>query len=176
LSIVTEWGSTQAERLRRYPCDSLVAADQELFRAVSVNASTRVVYRWLCQLRAAPYSYDWIDNFGRRSPRQLIHGLDDLAEGQRVMTIFELACFERDRHFTIRLKDRTSLRLFGQVAVTYWLDGNAAGNTRLIAKLAIRNPVGRPAALNWMLALGDFIMMRKQLLTLRLLCESANQK
>lgn len=57
------WGSTEAERARQYPCDRwLVDPDDVCFRAIDVAAQPAVVFRWLCQLRAAPYSYDWIDN------------------------------------------------------------------------------------------------------------------
>ena len=70
-----------------YPCDGLVdCPDGVLFRGVDVEAPAGVVFRWLCQLRVAPYSYDWIDNLGRRSPRELIDGLDDLEVGDRVAT------------------------------------------------------------------------------------------
>src|SRR5262249_6937940 len=66
------WGSTPAERRMQFPCDRhLPACDDALFRAVSVAAPAPLLFRWLCQLRVAPYSYDWLDNFGRRSPRQL---------------------------------------------------------------------------------------------------------
>jgi hypothetical protein len=99
---VNKWGSSAAERAATYPCDGLIERpDGVLFRAVDVEAPTAVVFRWLCQLRVAPYSYDWIDNLGRQSPRELIDGLDDLEVGDRVATVFELVAFEPDRSFTI---------------------------------------------------------------------------
>jgi hypothetical protein len=121
MSVAYTWGTTGAERALAYPCDRYVEAPRdELFRGVSVNARAAVVFRWLCQLRAAPYSYDWIDNFGRRSPPQLLSGLDALAPGQRVMTIFELVEFEQDRSITVRIIERgRARRLFDSAAVTY---------------------------------------------------------
>jgi hypothetical protein len=59
LSAAIEWGSTAAERSASYPCEDFVpGADLELFRAIDISAPVAVVFRWLCQLRAAPYSYD----------------------------------------------------------------------------------------------------------------------
>ena len=64
------WGATDAEVATAQPCDVLAGPDARAAdRAISIDAPVDVVFRWCCQLRAAPYSYDWIDNLGRRSPR-----------------------------------------------------------------------------------------------------------
>src|SRR5512143_2611706 len=77
VSIAHAWGSTPADRAIDFPCDRYLAnADEALHRAVAVAAPPAVVFRWLCQLRVAPYSYDWIDNGGRESPRELTPGLE----------------------------------------------------------------------------------------------------
>jgi hypothetical protein len=173
LSVAATWGTTPSERALAYPCDAFVARlDGELWRGVTVRAGARIVFRWLCQLRAAPYSYDWIDNLGRTSPRTLTPGLEQLAVGQRAMSIFELVAFEPDRHVTFRTR-RFATSLFPAVAVTYLLVPAAPDETRLLAKLALEvrpGPLGR-AALT-LLAWGDLVMMRKQLLTLRDLAET----
>ena len=99
------WGTTPDERARPFPCDALLPGfDVALYRGVTVRAPAPVVFRWLCQLRVAPYSYDWLDNLGRRSPRTLTPGAERLELGQRVMGIFELVGFEPDRHLTLRLR------------------------------------------------------------------------
>jgi hypothetical protein len=136
-----------------------------------VRASAPAVFRWLCQLRAAPYSYDWIDNLGRKSPRTLTPGLDQLAVGQRAMSIFELVAFEAGRHVTFRTR-RFAARLFPAVAITYLLVPVTPTETRLLAKLALEVRPGRVGRIAlFLIGWGDLVMMRKQLLTLRDLAE-----
>ena len=55
-------GHTAAERRLAFPCDSLLThADAAYYRSVTMHAAPpQVTFRWLCQLRVAPYSYDWI--------------------------------------------------------------------------------------------------------------------
>ena len=112
---------------------------------MDVDASPATTFRWLCQLRAAPYSYDWIDNWGRRSPRRLIPGLEDLAAGQRFMTIFRLVSFEPGGHVTMCSR---------HVAVTYRV---TPGRLHMRARWRRYGPLLAPL---------DLVMARKQLLTL----------
>jgi hypothetical protein len=168
------WGTTADERARSYPCDGHIADPADVyFRAVDVAAPPAAVFRWLCQLRAAPYSYDWLDNFGRRSPRRLIPGLEHLTLGDRFMTIFDLVAFEQDRQITLAV--RRWQRVFGEAAVTYMVQPERAGS-RLIVKLLLggtSNPgLLRRLRLQVMPGL-ELFMMRKQLLTLRDLAEAA---
>jgi hypothetical protein len=117
----------------------------------------------------APYSYDWIDNLGRRSPRRLTPGLDDLAVGQRFM-IFTLMSFEPDHHITL-LTDHS---IFGEVALTYRVEPDPRG-TRLAVKLRVRYP---SPPLGWLmrrvLPAGDLVMMHKQLHTFAALATGAS--
>lgn len=159
------WNATAAEVAAGYPCDDFLAEPREaMWRAVDIGAPVPVIFRWLCQLRVAPYSYDLLDNLGRTSPRSLTPGLEQLAPGQTVMTIFELVAFETDSHLTLRLRDRLARALFGQLACTYQVTPG-----RLTVKLLVCYPRWSP--MRWILPLGDLIMMRKQLLTLKRLAE-----
>lgn len=174
MSIAHTWGTTEAERVLAYPCDRYIAApSDELYRGVTVDAPVAIVFRWLCQLRAAPYSYDWIDNFGRRSPQQLTPGLEALAPSQRMMTIFELVEFEPDRSITIRIAQHGRPRkLFGALAATYMVLERPEGGTRLLAKLSTHRSGGLVSrAMRLILPWGDLVMMRRQLLNLKRLAE-----
>jgi hypothetical protein len=63
------WGVRDDEVARHYPCDELAPeAAVQLWRGITVDAPAAQVWPWVRQLRLAPYSYDWIDNLGRRSP------------------------------------------------------------------------------------------------------------
>ncbi len=166
---IDTWGSTAVERALAFPCDRyLPDAHDNYFRAVTVEAPAQIVFRWLCQLKVAPYSYDWIDNRGRRSPSSLVSGAEDLAIGQRVMRIFRLAEFEQGRHLTLFLDARHAEQLFGRIAVSYVVLSIDAGCSRLNAKLCVCYPQHRLGGLTrWLLPWGDWFMMRKQLLTLK---------
>jgi hypothetical protein len=168
-SVACGWGSTAAERAAPFPCDRHVRGGQALFRAVDVGAAPGILFRWLCQLRAAPYSYDWIDNLGRPSPQALTPGLERLAIGQRVMTLFELADFEPDRHLTLV---PLVPGMCGRLAVSYVVRPREGAASRVVVKLVVRWPGG---AVAWpahvLFACGDLVMMRRQLLNLKRLAE-----
>ena len=168
--VVRNWGSTPAERAESFPCDELLdGAPMRLYRAVDVAAPAETVFRWLCQLRAAPYSYDLIDNGGRRSPQALTPGLEQLEPGQRFMRIFRLVEFEPGRSLTVRSRGT----VFGDVVVSYRVTESGGGASRLVAKLLVApgaGPLGSAPA-RALLAAGDLVMMRRQLLNLGRLAE-----
>jgi hypothetical protein len=174
LSTATTWGSTRDERAQSFSCDEVLPhAPFDLYRAVTVHAPPALVFRWLCQLRIAPYSYDLLDNRGRRSPRVLTAGLDELAVGQRFMTIFTLAAFEPGKHVTVRIRPGSARTLFGDLAISYTVTADGKAGSRLVVKLRVdMSGEGLLARLRrTLLAWGDLFMMRKQLLTLKALAE-----
>jgi hypothetical protein len=170
-SIAMTWGSTPAERALPLACDvQLQDAKKSWHRAVDVDAPAAVVFRWLCQLRKAPYSYDLLDNFGRRSPRKLTPGLEQLEVGQTFMMLYDLVAFEPDEHVTIVFRSFNAL--FGRRVVTYAVQPVDAERSRLVVRVRMRPPRGPlglvvPHTLPWI----DLIMMRKQLRTLTRLAE-----
>ena len=153
--VFEHWGTTPAERAAHYPCQDELPGEVLLTRGVDLAAPPEVGYRWLCQLRVAPYSYDWIDNFGRRSPQQLIPGLEHLEVGQRICRVFTLRSFEPGRSITF-----TGLG----VAISYVVTPG-----RLVGALSLR----KRTLLTTPLALGDLVMMRRQLLNLARLAEGS---
>ena len=162
------WGATAEEVGAWYPCDDLGFTHDAVFhRAVDVDAPERLVFRWLCQLRAAPYSYDLVDNFARRSPPELTPGLERLHVGQRAMVIFKIAGFSANE-LTLRLGSRFAAPVMGDFAGTYRVCAGTRSQARIVVRIAVRYPRGPYGALlrrimPWL----DLIMFRKQLLTLK---------
>ncbi|WP_208012472.1 SRPBCC family protein [Cellulomonas shaoxiangyii] len=175
MAAATEWNVTPDERSATYRADELMAhAPGRWLRAVDVRAPAPAVFRRLCHLRAAPYSYDWVDNLGRRSPRGLLPWCEELEVGQRVMTIFTLESFVPDVEMTLVMRQGRPRTVFGDLAVTYRVEPSpcSPGDTRLVAALRVQDPPGPlPAARRAALARGDLLMMRKQLRTLGALAE-----
>jgi hypothetical protein len=170
---VRVWGATVEERERRFPCDRVLPDHNEAyFRGIGVRAKPEAVFRWLCQLRVAPYSYDWLDNLGRRSPRLLTPELQRLELGQRFMTIFDLVDFDQDVHVTLRLRRPG---LFPPLAVSYLVDAHGDADCRLVVKLVLQFPGGlRDPLVRRIAPWLDWVMMRRQLLNLKALAEGAS--
>jgi hypothetical protein len=164
------WNATAEERVADYPCGSyLTEPYQSFFRAIDVDAPPPLVFRWLCQLKIAPYSYDWLDNRGQRSPRQLTPGLEKLAVGQHFL-IFELVEFEHNRHLT-GVARPAAQRVYGRLAITYQVNPRAGTSSRLIGRLDAASSTLPARVRRSTLAVGDVLMMRKQFMTLKELSE-----
>jgi len=166
------WNVTDLECTRRYACDDLgLAADHALYRGIDIDAPPAHVYRWLQQLRLAPYSYDWLDNFFLPSPRTLRARAASIAVGDRMMHVFRLLAFESGRTITLGVASRVASALFGDLVGTYVVSERGTG-ARLFVKVNIRYPrsfYGR--AMRGPMPHLDLVMMKKQLRTLKAYAE-----
>ena len=77
------------------------------------------------------------------------------------------------RELTLATKSGRGERLFGRLGVTYRVEPEGAGRSRLLVKLRAQYPPGlRGRLLSALLPWGDLVMMRRQLLNLKRLAEA----
>ncbi len=158
------WNATEAERVQAYPCDVLIPLPQHMFfRAIDVAAPPGLVYRWLQQLRVAPYSYDWADNFGLPSPARLTPRADPIVAGQRLMHILRIVSFEPGRSLTATATNPVGRLLFGRLAGTYTVTPSASGSRLFVKVNAVYPRSLYGLAVGPVMPWIDYAMMRKQL-------------
>jgi hypothetical protein len=157
------WGVTDGEISCSYPCDNFVVSPAlQAWRGVRVEAPSEAVWPWVAQVRLAPYSYDWIDNRGRRSPQELV-GLTEPQVGERFTTA-------GGRRLGRIVSVDPGIQLTGTIMgafMSYVLTSQEHDTTRLLLKVVMQTT--RWAALG--LSVGDLIMARRQLLNLKHLAE-----
>jgi hypothetical protein len=157
------WGVTDDEISRSYPCDDFVVSPAlQAWRGVQIAAPAVAVWPWIGQVRLAPYSYDWIDNLGRRSPQQLV-GLPEPQVGEAFTTaggrrLGRIVAVDPGKQLTASI-----MRAF----MSYVLVPRGDESTRLLLKVVMRTT--RWAALG--LSAADLVMARRQLLNLKQLAE-----
>lgn len=157
------WGVSDSETALRYPCDGLLHAPTlEVWRGVTVQAPPEALWPWLRQVRLAPYSYDWIDNLGRRSPRELVE-LPDPVVGDRFTTAGRR---ELGRIVSVDRYRQLTATILGAL-MSYLLVPGEHDTTRLLLKV-VMSP-GRLLAPA--LSVGDLVMARRQLLNFKALAE-----
>jgi hypothetical protein len=156
------WGVTRDEVARRYPCDELVPAPLlQAWRGVTVDAGPHAVWPWLTQIRLAPYSYDWIDNHGRRSPREL-RGLPEPVVGEPFTA---MASRPVGRILSVTQGEQLT-GLIGGTVMSYVL-APQGGSTRLLLKFVM----AKARLTAPLLSVGDLVMSRRQLLNFKRLAE-----
>ncbi|MDT0275251.1 hypothetical protein [Blastococcus goldschmidtiae] len=135
---------------------------------MTVHATAADLWPWVAQIRLAPYSYDWIDNLGHRSPQEL-RDLAEPAPGQHFTTA-------GGRPAGRILSVDPGVQLTGEImgaVMSYVLVpvGDATdGPTRLLVKIA----GGHGRWIAPLLSVGDLVMARRQLLNLKRLAERSS--
>lgn len=161
------WGVTDQEMARRFPCDDLVPSPVlQLWRGITIEAPAELAWRWLCQVQLAPYSYDWLDNLGRRSPRDL-RSLHDPRPGERFSRV--AGRFGVGRVLSVTPGEQLTATVMGSV-MSYVVSPEGA-STRLVLKIVMKDR-------HWwgpVVALGDWPMARRQLKNFRSLAEAGHR-
>jgi hypothetical protein len=156
------WNVADDEVGRHYPCDDFVRTPTlRVWRGVTVHTTPEMLWPWVTQIRVAPYSYDWIDNPGHRSPQQLVN-LPEPVIGEAFTTA---ATRRLGRILAVEPPTHLTGEIMG-ACISYVLvpEGNT---TRLLMKVVT-------AMSRWVtpwLSVGDLIMARRQLLNLKRLAE-----
>ena len=165
------WGATPDEVSAQLPGDD-ICPDARIVatRSISLSASPEDVFPWLRQMgfgRAGWYSYDILDNLGRRSASSIVEKWQDLEEGGTMPggPVDFRATTVQPPHTLVIMLDRRG-RIGRRICFTlaYNLRPTASG-TRLVTRARTRiNLPGGVLLERFVLGPGDGVMVRKQLL------------
>jgi hypothetical protein len=166
------WGSTDEEVHGPMPGDDLLdGAAFTATRAVSIAAPPAQVWPWLVQVgygRAGFYSYDLLDNLGRRSAGEILPGFQAVALGDLAAPMASPA--NERTAFVVTEAREPSVLVWSKPDSTWaWrLTADDAGGTRLVTRLKARYTLGPFLPVTMVLMeVGDFPMMRRMLMGIR---------
>lgn len=171
------WGATPDEIAGAVVGDDLCPdARAVATRCITIDAPPHEVFPWIRQMgfgRAGWYSYDWIDNLGRKSARKIHSEWQHVSSGDRVPAgpmAFVAEDVNAPHSFVLSMTPR-GVRKKLMFTLAYELRPHSDG-TRLVTRMRARVAVPGGRLLERLLAIGDGVMVRKQLLTLRKIIES----
>lgn len=144
-------------------------------RAITINAPPQDVWPWIVQIgvrRAGFYSYDLLDNLAHRSAETILPEWQNLQVGDIAapMSPFEKIPTEATAFRIAGFIPNRWLLWQQRLSTWVWvLQPLGDHQTRLITRVRARYDWSDPFALIWVLLmeLGDFPMMRKQLLGIK---------
>lgn len=171
-----DWGATAAEVAAAMVGDDLIADPHTIAtRSIDLESPPHEVFPWIRQMgfgRAGWYSYDWIDNLGRPSARDIRPELQQIVAGDRIpgaprsMADFTAAVVDEPHAFVLAVPSTGRVGRRIGFTLAYELHPVSTG-TRLVTRMRARLdlPGGRILARR-LLGPGDGIMVRRQLLNL----------
>jgi hypothetical protein len=166
------WGATYEEVARSMPGDDVVAAPTfNATRAVTVEAQPEAIWPWIVQIgfgRAGWYTYDLLDNLGRRSAERILPELQHVQVG-------DLVPMGPGEDVGMRVKGFEPNRWmlwWDKNHLTTWawaMDPRPDGSTRLVTRVRARPAWRHPATVIWLFLfeVADFPLMRKCLLGIK---------
>lgn len=163
----SSWGATEDEVAAPMPGDDVIPEAASTTRGITIAAAPDLVWPWLVQLgygKAGWYSYDWIDNDGKQSARELVPQFQHLAVGDTIAMLPDFGPVVREMQppHALVVGDAESgtwclaLRQTpeGTRLVSRWRQAWKASNPLVWFWIAISDP-------------GAFIMERKMLLGIK---------
>lgn len=150
--------------------DDLIAAPHfSNDRAVTMQARPEQIWPWFAQMgfgRAGWYSWDLVDNLGRRSATEL-HDEWMITEAGQLMPAgpmsFETPVVEAPHRLVIAVLAKRILAWRIDFTLAYELEAQGSSTrVRTRARARIDGSLGGPVA-KWLLGPGDGVMVRKQL-------------
>ena len=165
------WGATEDDLIRAMPGDDIVGQPSfNATRAVTIHAPAENIYPWIVQMgvkRAGWYSYDLLDNLGRKSAERI------LAEHQNIQ-VGDLIPLSPDGKQGMRVKDfrKNEWMLWwdkkGDSSWSWEIYPEGETHSRLVTRVRVKYRWFSPAiAFNLLIEFFDLLMMRKCMLGIR---------
>lgn len=147
---------------------------KELFRHIEILAGASDIYVWLKQLRIAPYSYDFLDNRGIKSPGFIVENLPPLKISSHFLLAFHIYGFEENKYisgrFCVPINPPVD-RYLKEMFIEYRIQGFGT-NSILWCKVKgwFNNDIGSMGFFNVFSGVNK-IMTRRQLWNIKILSE-----
>lgn len=175
-NVSQHWNASVDEIGSVMPGDELIDEPQlNATRSITIAAPPEQVFPWIRQMgfgRAGWYSYDLVDNLGRRSATRIHPEWQNVFSGDQVPggpINFTAVTVDEPSVFVLALGEPDAGRARVAFTLAYRLDSASDGTTtRLVTRVRSRIdlPAGRLTA-RYLLGPGDGFMLRKQLANLR---------
>jgi hypothetical protein len=168
------WGATVEEISSSVVGDDLCSdATVVATRSITIGAPPQDVFPWIRQMgfgRAGWYSYDWLDNLGRKSATTIHDEWQSVEAGDKIPSgpiSFIAAIVDAPRHFVLEIQSLGKKSPKLHFTLAYELRDNPQG-TRLVTRMRsrINLPLGSLFE-KLILGPGDGIMLRRQLLNIK---------
>jgi hypothetical protein len=175
-----QWGATNDEMKHAMPGDDIVSKPSfNATRAITINATAERIYPWIVQMgihRAGWYSYDLLDNLGRRSAESILPEYQNIQVG-------DLIPLSPDGKQGMQVKDFINdewMVWWDKIGDTSWVweiypEGEAC--SRLITRVRVKYRLLSTAMFfNLLIEFFDIWMMRKCMLGIKRRAESRNSR